>query len=131
MKIFFSFFSLIFINPLLADWTFSERFEIKNTHQRTIALSAKAAAVANRIVRDNAFLTLINPGDDINFYKACWRSFVTDQKVQIVTAEYTLQNIEKSSRNFVFEISFDPMETKVLGTSPIEFQQFCESASSA
>ena len=127
MKTTFSIFLLLFTLTLSAENIIVKNFEIENRNQQISFVNAKSSALANRIIRDNAYLFFIDPKKDSDLYRSCWKKFITNRKVNIDVTENVHRLVKKTRSSYFYEVYLQPSKIKVRGVSLRSFNNFCKS----
>ena len=126
MKTTFSLFLLLFTLTTYAEIIVVKSFEIENRNQQVSFVNAKASALANRVIRDHAYLFFIDPKKDSEFYSSCWKKFIINQKISIDVAENVHRLIKKTRSKYFYEVYLQPSKIKVRGVSSRAFNNFCK-----
>ena len=127
MKTTFSIFLLLFALTLSAENIIVKNFEIENRNQQVSFVNAKASALANRVIRDNAYLFFIDPKKDSEFYSSCWKRFLINRKISIDVTENVHRLVKKTQKNYFYEVYLLPSKIKVRGVSSRTYNNFCKS----
>jgi len=126
MKTISSLFLLLFALTTHAENIVVKSFEIENRNQQVSFVNAKASALANRVIRDHAYLFFIDPKKDSEFYSSCWKKFIINQKISIDVAENVHRLIKKTRSKYFYEVYLQPSKIKVRGVSSRAFNNFCK-----
>ena len=126
MKTISSLFLLLFALTTHAENIVVKSFEIENRNQQVSFVNAKASALANRVIRDHAYLFFIDPKKDSEFYSSCWKKFIINQKISIDVAENVHRLIKKTRSKYFYEVYLQPSKIKVRGVSSRAFKNFCK-----
>ena len=126
MKTISSLFLLLFAFTTHAENIVVKSFEIENRNQQVSFVNAKASALANRVIRDHAYLFFIDPKKDSEFYSSCWKKFIINQKISIEVAENVHRLIKKTRSKYFYEVYLQPSKIKVRGVSSRAFNNFCK-----
>lgn len=127
MKTIFNIFLLLFTLALNAENIVVKNFEIENRDQQISFVNAKASSLANRVIRDNAYLFFIDPKKDSDLYRSCWKKFITNRKVNIDVTENVHRLVKKTRSSYFYEVYLQPSKIKVRGVSLGAFNNFCKS----
>ena len=100
-------------------------FEIENRNQQISFVNAKASALANRVIRDNAYLFFIDLTDDNKFYKLCWKKYIVNRNLSIDVKDNRHKLIKKTRNVYLFEVYLEPSKIKVKGITKNSFKNFC------
>ena len=126
MKTIFSLLSLLlFSSYIQSSEVIVKEFDIENRNQKYSFVSARASSLANRIIRDNAYLFYVDPSQDSLHLKNCWKSYLINKKIKIDVIENTHKLVRKTSSQYVFEVYFDPSKIKVIGVNRRAFLNSC------
>ena len=126
MKTISSLFLLLFALTTHAENIVVKSFEIENRNQQVSFVNAKASALANRVIRDHAYLFFIDPKKDSEFYSSCWKKFITNRKVNIDVTENVHRLVKKTRSSYFYEVYLQPSKIKVRGVSLRSFNNFCK-----
>ena len=127
MKTTFSIFLLLFTLTLSAENIIVKNFEIENRNQQVSFVNAKASALANRVIRDNAYLFFIDPKKDSDLYSSCWKKFIINRKISIDVTENVHRLVKKTRGSYFYEVYLKPSKIKIRGVSSSTFNNFCKS----
>ena len=127
MKTIFKIFLLLFALTVHAENIVVKSFEIENRNQQVSFVNAKASALANRTIRDHAYLFFIDPKKDSNFYSSCWKKFIINRKINIDVTENVYGLIKKTRSSYFYEVYLQPSKIEVRGVSSRAFNNFCKS----
>ena len=127
MKTIFKIFLLLFALTVHAENIVVKSFEIENRNQQVSFVNAKASALANRVIRDHAYLFFIDPKKDSDFYSSCWKKFIINQKISIKVTENVHRLVKKTQNHFFYEVYLQPSKIEVRGVSSRTFNNFCKS----
>lgn len=127
MKTIFKIFLLLFALTVHAENIVVKSFEIENRNQQISFVNAKASALANRVIRDHAYLFFIDPKKDSDFYSSCWKKFLINQKISIDVTENVHRLVKKTQNHFFYEVYLQPSKIVVRGVSSRTFNNFCKS----
>jgi len=127
MKTIFKIFLLLFALTVHAENIVVKSFEIENRNQQVSFVNAKASALANRTIRDHAYLFFIDPKKDSDFYSSCWKKFLINQKISIDVTENVHRLVKKTQNHFFYEVYLQPSKIVVRGVSSRTFNNFCKS----
>ena len=127
MKTIFKIFLLLFALTVHAENIVVKSFEIENRNQQVSFVNAKASALANRTIRDHAYLFFIDPKKDSDFYSSCWKKFLINQKISIDVTENVHRLVKKTQKNYFYEVYLLPSKIKVRGVSSRTYNNFCKS----
>jgi len=127
MKTIFKIFLLLFALTVHAENIVVKSFEIENRNQQISFVNAKASALANRTIRDHAYLFFIDPKKDSDFYSSCWKKFLINQKISIDVTENVHRLVKKTQNHFFYEVYLQPSKIVVRGVSSRTFNNFCKS----
>ena len=127
MKTTFSLFLLLFTLTTYAEIIVVKSFEIENRNQQVSFVKAKASALANRVIRDHAYLFFLDPKKDSDFYSSCWKKFIINQKISIDVTENVHRLVKKTRSSYFYEVYLQPSKIKVRGVSSRAFNNFCKS----
>jgi len=127
MKTIFNIFLLLFALTVHAENIVVKSFEIENRNQQVSFVNAKASALANRTIRDHAYLFFIDPKKDSDFYSSCWKKFLINQKISIDVTENVHRLVKKTQNHFFYEVYLQPSKIVVRGVSSRTFNNFCKS----
>ncbi len=126
MKTIFSLLSLLLLSSYIqSSEIIVKTFDIENRNQKYSFVSARASSLANRIIRDNAYLFYVDPSQDSLPLKNCWKSYLINKKIKIDVIENTHKLVRKTSSQYVFEVYFDPSKIKVIGVNRRAFLNSC------
>ncbi len=126
MKTIFSLLSLLLLSSYIqTSEIIVKTFDIENRNQKYSFVSARASSLANRIIRDNAYLFYVDPSQDSLPLKNCWKSYLINKKIKIDVIENTHKLVRKTSSQYVFEVYFDPSKIKVIGVNRRAFLNSC------
>ncbi len=126
MKTIFSLLSLLLLSSYIqTSEIIVKTFDIENRNQKYSFVSARASSLANRIIRDNAYLFYVDPSKDSQPLKNCWKSYLINKKIKIDVIENTHKLVRKTSSQYVFEVYFDPSKIKVIGVNRRAFLNSC------
>ena len=118
-------FSLLFItlNTYSLD-VIQFNFEIPHQNQSFKFIDLRAQAEANKIIRNNAYLSLRIEGFDAS---SCWLDYINNRKIKIQTSEsyYRLVGVTKKSYKYVAFLNLDKTYIKDLDKNDLNF--FCNS----
>ena len=128
MKTTFSIFLLLFTLTLSAENIIVKNFEIENRNQQVSFVKAKASALANRVIRDQAYLFFLDPKKDSNFYSSCWKKFLINRKISIDVTENVHRLVKKTQNNYFYEVYLLPSKIKVREVSSNTFKTFCQAS---
>ena len=127
MKTIFKIFLLLFALTVHAENIVVKSFEIENRNQQVSFVNAKASALANRTIRDHAYLFFIDPKKDSDFYSSCWKKFIINRKISIEVTENVHRLVKKTQNHFFYEVYLQPSKIEVRGVSSRTFNNFCKS----
>ena len=127
MKTISSLFLLLFTFTTHAENIVVKGFEIENRNQQVSFVNTKASALANRVIRDHAYLFFIDPKKDSDFYSACWKKFIINRKISIDVTENIHRLVKKTRSSYFYEVYLQPSKIKVRGVSSRAFNNFCKS----
>ena len=127
MKTIFKIFLLLFALTVHAENIVVKSFEIENRNQQVSFVNAKASALANRTIRDHAYLFFIDPKKDSDFYSSCWKKFIINRKINIEVTENVHRLVKKTQNHFFYEVYLQPSKIEVRGVSSRTFNNFCKS----
>jgi len=127
MKTIFKIFLLLFALTVHAENIVVKSFEIENRNQQVSFVNAKASALANRIIRDHAYLFFIDLKKDSDFYSSCWKKFIINRKISIEVTENVHRLVKKTQNHFFYEVYLQPSKIEVRGVSSRTFNNFCKS----
>lgn len=126
MKTIFSLLSLLLLSSYIqSSEIIVKTFDIENRNQKYSFVAARASSLANRIIRDNAYLFYVGPSQDSLPLKNCWKSYLINKKIKIDVIENTHKLVRKTSSQYVFEVYFDPSKIKVIGVNRRAFLNSC------
>ena len=126
MKTIFSLLSLLLLSGYIqSSEIIVKTFDIENRNQKYSFVAARASSLANRIIRDNAYLFYVDPSKDSQLLKNCWKSYLINKKIKIDVIENTHKLVRKTSSQYVFEVYFDPSKIKVIGVNRRAFLNSC------
>jgi len=126
MKTIFSLLSLLLLSSYIqSSEIIVKTFDIENRNQKYSFVAARASSLANRIIRDNAYLFYVDPSKDSLPLKNCWKSYLINKKIKIDVIENTHKLVRKTSSQYVFEVYFDPSKIKVIGVNRRAFLNSC------
>tara|TARA_B100001029_G_C14996715_1_gene415477 strand:+ start:164 stop:550 length:387 start_codon:yes stop_codon:yes gene_type:complete len=126
MKTIFSLLSLLLLSSYIqSSEIIVKTFDIENRNQKYSFVAARASSLANRIIRDNAYLFYVDPSQDSLPLKNCWKSYLINKKIKIDVIENTHKLVRKTSSQYVFEVYFDPSKIKVIGVNRRAFLNSC------
>ena len=126
MKTIFSLLSLLLLSSYIqTSEIIVKTFDIENRNQKYSFVAARASSLANRIIRDNAYLFYVDPSQDSLPLKNCWKSYLINKKIKIDVIENTHKLVRKTSSQYVFEVYFDPSKIKVIGVNRRAFLNSC------
>ncbi len=126
MKTIFSLLSLLLLSGYIqSSEIIVKTFDIENRNQKYSFVAARASSLANRIIRDNAYLFYVDPSQDSLPLKNCWKSYLINKKIKIDVIENTHKLVRKTSSQYVFEVYFDPSKIKVIGVNRRAFLNSC------
>ena len=128
MKTIFKIFLLLFALTVHAENIVVKSFEIENRNQQISFVNAKASALANRVIRDHAYLFFIDPKKDSDFYSSCWKKFLINQKISIEVTENAHELVKKTQNKYFYEVYLVPSKIKVRGVSSHNFKTFCQAS---
>lgn len=128
MKTISSLFLLLFALTTHAENIVVKSFEIENRNQQVSFVNAKASALANRVIRDHAYLFFIDPKKDSEFYSSCWKKFIINRKINIDVTENVYGLIKKTRSSYFYEVYLQPSKIKVRGVSSNTFKTFCQTS---
>ena len=128
MKTIFKIFLLLFALTVHAENIVVKSFEIENRNQQVSFVKAKASALANRVIRDHAYLFFLDPKKDSDFYSSCWKKFLINQKISIDVTENVHRLVKKTQNNYFYEVYLQPSKIKVRGVSSNTFKTFCQTS---
>ena len=126
MKTIFNIFLLLFALTVHAENIVVKSFEIENRNQQVSFVNAKASALANRIIRDHAYLFFIDPKKDSDFYSSCWKRFLINRKISIDVKENVHKLVKKTQNYYFYEVYLLPSKIKVRGVSSKTYNNFCK-----
>ena len=118
---------LLFTLTAHAENFIVKSFEIENKNQQASFVNAKASALANRVIRDNAYLFFIDPKKDSDFYSSCWKKLIINRKISIDVTENVHRLVRKNRSSYFYEVYLQPSKIKVRGVSSRAFNNFCKS----
>ena len=127
MKTIFKIFLLLFALTVHAENIVVKSFEIENRNQQVSFVNAKASALANRTIRDHAYLFFIDLKKDSDFYSSCWKKFIINRKISIEVTENVHRLVKKTQNHFFYEVYLQPSKIEVRGVSSRTFNNFCKS----
>ena len=127
MKTIFKIFLLLFALTVHAENIVVKSFEIENRNQQVSFVNAKASALANRTIRDHAYLFFIDLKKDSDFYSSCWKKFIINRKISIEVTENVHRLVKKTQNHFFYEVYLQPSKIEVRGVSSRAFNNFCKS----
>ena len=127
MKTIFKIFLLLFALTVHAENIVVKSFEIENRNQQVSFVNAKASALANRTIRDHAYLFFIDLKKDSDFYSSCWKKFIINRKISIEVTENVHRLVKKTQNHFFYEVYLQPSKIVVRGVSSRTFNNFCKS----
>lgn len=126
MKTIFSLLSLLLLSSYIqSSEIIVKTFDIENRNQKYSFVAARASSLANRIIRDNAYLFYVDPSQDSLPLKNCWKSYLINKKIKIDVIENTHKLVRKTSSQYVFEVYFDRSKIKVIGVNRRAFLNSC------
>ena len=128
MKTISSLFLLLFTLTTYAEIIVVKSFEIENRNQQESFVNTKASALANRVIRDQAYLFFLDPKKDSNFYSSCWKKFLINRKISIDVTENVHRLVKKTQNNYFYEVYLLPSKIKVRGVSSNTFKTFCQAS---
>ena len=99
MKTIFKIFLLLFALTVHAENIVVKSFEIENRNQQVSFVKAKASALANRVIRDHAYLFFLDPKKDSDFYSSCWKKFIINRKISIEVTENVHRLVKKTQNH--------------------------------
>ena len=126
MKTIFSALILILIFPLSSQETFSAKFKIKNEGQNLPKLEAQAASLSNKIIRNNAFLSLLSYEEVNENVKNCWKKFLVNRSVKIEIKKSKFKQIAMNNEYFIYQTTFHPKNINIINISSNQFRKFCK-----
>ena len=127
MKTIFNILLLFLSLNLYSENIIVKSFEIENSNQQISFVNAKASALANRVIRDNAYLFFIDLKDDNKFYKLCWKKYIVNRNLSIDVKDNRHKLIKKTRNVYLFEVYLEPSKIKVKGITRNSFKNFCSS----
>ena len=127
MKTIFKILLLFLSLNLYSENIIVKSFEIENRNQQISFVNAKASALANRVIRDNAYLFFIDLKDDNKFYKSCWKKYIVNRNLSIDVKDNRHKLIKKTRNIYLFEVYLEPSKIKVKGITRNSFKNFCSS----
>ena len=128
MKTIFNILFLLLSLNLYSENIIVKSFEIENSNQQISFVNAKASALANRVIRDNAYLFFIDLKDDNKFYKLCWKKYIVNRNLSIDVKDNRHKLIKKTRNVYLFEVYLEPSKIKVKGITRNSFKNFCSSS---
>ena len=128
MKTIFNIFFLLLPLKLYSENIIVKSFEIENRNQQISFVNAKASALANRNIRDNAYLFFIDLKDDNKFYGSCWMKYIVNRNFSIDVEDNRHKLVKKTRKIYLFEVYLDPAKIRVKGINKNSFKKFCSSS---
>ena len=125
MKTIFNILFLFLSLNLYSENIIVKSFEIENRNQQISFVNAKASALANRVIRDNAYLFFIDLKEDNKFYRSCWMKYIINRNFSIDVKDNRHKLIKKTRNIYFFEVYLDPAKIKVRGITGNSFKNFC------
>ena len=105
-----------------------KKFEILNNNQPISFVNSRASSLANKVIRDHAYLFFIDPKKDSEFYSSCWKRFLINRKISIEVTENAHELVKKTQNNYFYEVYLQPSKIKVRGVSSNTFKTFCQTS---
>ena len=113
-------FSLILFSSFIASENFS--FLIPNDGQSMQITNLKASAKANKVIRNNAYLSF----GDLGFNsKDCWKEFIKNKKITIKASDSYYKLIKRTNNFYEFSVYLDPKKITVKDIAKEEFVRYC------
>jgi hypothetical protein len=103
-------------------------FEVDDEPKSYEILDLNASIKANKIIRDNAYLSFPLIKDKKlknNIYSDCWLDFIKNKKINIKTSGNNITFVKKSMNKYIYRINLDPSKIKILNVSQNSFLSFC------
>ena len=126
MKTIFSVLILSSIFPISSQELFSAKFKIKNEGQSFSKLEAQAGSLSNKIIRNNAFLSLLSPEEVDENVKNCWKKFLVNRSVTIEVKKSKFKQIAMNNEYFIYQTTFHPKNINIINISSNQFRKFCK-----
>ena len=120
MRIFSLSLFFICINITADNLTFD--FKIQNVKKDINVIELQAKAKANKIIRDNAFLSFNIDND--NLYE-CWGEYIKNKKINISTSDSYYKLIKQDNNFNQYRLFIDTDKIKVKNTRKSDLLLFC------
>lgn len=127
MKTTFSLLAIFFSIMSLGD-VYELYFEVDDEPKSYEILDLNASIKANKIIRDNAYLSFPLIKDKKlknNIYSDCWLDFIKNKKINIKTSGNNITFVKKSMNKYIYRINLDPSKIKIINVSQNSFLSFC------
>lgn len=127
MKTTFSLLAIFYSIMSLGD-VYELYFEVDDEPKSYEILDLNASIKANKIIRDNAYLSFPLIKDKKlknNIYSDCWLDFIKNKKINIKTSGNNITFVKKSMNKYIYRINLDPSKIKILNVSQNSFLSFC------
>ena len=115
LSLFFTCFNIVADN-LIFD------FKIQNIKKDINVIELQAKAKANKIIRDNAFLSFNIDND--NLY-GCWGEYIKNKKINISASDSYYKLIKQDNSFNQYRLFIDTDKIKVLNTTKSDLILFC------
>ena len=113
-------FSLILFSTFIASENFS--FLIPNDGQSMQVINLKASAKANKVIRNNAYLSF----GDLDFKsKDCWKEFIKNKKITIKASDSYYKLIKRTNNFYEFSVYIDPKKINIKDITIEDFVKYC------
>ena len=113
-------FSLILFSSFIATENFS--FLILNDGQSMQITNLKASAKANKVIRNNAYLSF----GDLGFKSSdCWKEFIKNKKITIKASDSYYKLIKRTNSFYEFSVYIDPKKITIKDIAKEEFVKYC------
>ena len=113
-------FSLILFSSFIASENFS--FLILNDGQSMQITNLKASAKANKVIRNNAYLSF----GDLGFKSSdCWKEFIKNKKITIKASDSYYKLIKRTNSFYEFSVYIDPKKITIKDIAKEEFVKYC------
>ena len=113
-------FSLILFSSFIASENFS--FLILNDGQSMQITNLKASAKANKVIRNNAYLSF----GDLGFKSSdCWKEFIKNKKITIKASDSYYKLIKRTNSFYEYSVYIDPKKITIKDIAKEEFVKYC------
>ena len=97
-------------------------FKIQNVKKDINVIELQAKAKANKIIRDNAFLSF---NIDIDNLYECWGEYIKNKKINISTSDSYYKLIKQDNNFNQYRLFIDTDKIKVKNTRKSDLLLFC------